>query len=343
MRSFYDLLAVAPDASQDAVKKAYFSYLRRVHPDKGEADADPEGISIGTTIWNTLKDPIKRKTYDLWLKEQELRANKGTIVEAIEIDVDEEELEEYCRCGDKYLITPAEISQIVDRGVFECASCSLCLEMFTSPDMEDTRPKRATAKIVVLGDSGVGKSALCATIAGRPDEHQPSTVGCKISLARHNYRGGSVDTRREVVSLWDIGGQVAHRTASSVFLEGAHGAILVHDLANSKSEDNLWQWMALLDPETAKRTPQCARPLMAFIESAHIPILIIGTKVDLANNRNAIKLDRSPYERINVDCRRLIAPGSTNSIILSRFLDSAIDRVHAPNINEAKRRVIWPS
>ncbi|CAJ0929134.1 unnamed protein product, partial [Mesorhabditis belari] len=348
MLNFYDVLKIQPEASFEEVKKAYFTFLRRVHPDKKHEEADPTSVTLATLIWNTLKDSTKRREYDLFIREQELRAKKGTIIEQVVIDAKDVEIEEYCRCGDQFLVRSSEAEQIVDRGVFECASCSLCLEMFTSPaadssfGADENRIRRSTAKIVVLGESGVGKSSLCASLAGSLGENHSSTVGAKISLVRHAYRAGTVESRKELVSLWDIGGQAAHRQASAVFLDGAHGAILVHDLSNSKSEENLWQWMSLLDPETAKRTPQMARPLLSYIESAHIPILLIGTKADQAPNRIANKGERCPYERINVDCRRAIAPGSTNSIILARFFDSAIDRVTAP-IADTKRRVFWPT
>ncbi|KAK6011562.1 hypothetical protein OSTOST_23345, partial [Ostertagia ostertagi] len=53
----------------------------------------------------------------------------------------------------------------------------------------------------------------------------------------HEYKAGTSEQRSELMELWDIGGSGAHRAASVVFLDGAAGAILVHDLSNKKSEE----------------------------------------------------------------------------------------------------------
>ncbi|KAK6058720.1 DnaJ domain protein [Cooperia oncophora] len=131
MRSFYDILEVSACASAEEVKRAYFDYLRRIHPDKSAGAAKSEdSIDYATFIWTTLKDTNKRREYDCWLREQQYRETKGTVAERIEIGSDDTDpIVEPCRCGDYYSIASEEIQKIVDVGIFECASCSLCLEV----------------------------------------------------------------------------------------------------------------------------------------------------------------------------------------------------------------------
>ncbi|EYC41110.1 hypothetical protein Y032_0581g266 [Ancylostoma ceylanicum] len=138
MLSFYDILQVSPDSSAEELKRAYFDYLRRIHPDKGaESEGSSDSVTFATHIWSILKDPTKRREYDYWLREQEYRKNKGTVAERIEITDDETEpIVEPCRCGDHYNISAEEIEKIVDTGVFECGSCSLCLEVVKSSVQE---------------------------------------------------------------------------------------------------------------------------------------------------------------------------------------------------------------
>lgn len=64
-----------------------------------------------------------------------------------------------------------------------------------------------------------------------------------------------------------------------------------------------------------KPRPQSnTRNLTADIESCHIPVLTVGCKMDLAPHRTP-----QAYDRINVDCRKNIPPGSTTSMALARL------------------------
>ncbi|VDM79198.1 unnamed protein product [Strongylus vulgaris] len=260
-------------------------------------------------MYSTIQDSAKRREYDHWLREQNYRRNKGTIAERIEISEDDTEpIVEPCRCGDNYeisleevrkhLIAIAEqpmriqldmlqIQKIVDIGVFECCSCSLCLEVV-----------KARPSIQLI---------LCL----RPSADSPSTIGASISMAWHEYKAGTSEQRSELMELWDIGGSGAHRAASAVFLDGAAGVILVHDLSNKKSEE----WLTLIDGKPRSIGSSASRSLLADIESCHIPILTVGCKLDLAPHRGP-----SAYDRMNINCLRPIPPGSTASMALARYV-----------------------
>lgn len=71
---------------------------------------------------------------------------------------------------------------------------------------------------------------------------------------------------------------------------GATGAILVHDLSNSKSELSLVQWLTLIRGDNSLASnlvcsPSIIRPLLSDIENTPIPTLIVGCKLDLAPGR----------------------------------------------------------
>ncbi|GMR47989.1 hypothetical protein PMAYCL1PPCAC_18184 [Pristionchus mayeri] len=129
MRSFYEILGVEENSSQEEIKIAYHDLLRKSHPDKGNDQAEAT-IQLVAVIGKTLRDKTNRDNYDRWLREQRLRAARGTIVESIEVRQEEiHHLVEYCRCGDEYDIDREQLLQVVDIGVFECPSCSLCLQV----------------------------------------------------------------------------------------------------------------------------------------------------------------------------------------------------------------------
>uniref|UniRef100_A0A915CJA4 Uncharacterized protein n=1 Tax=Parascaris univalens TaxID=6257 RepID=A0A915CJA4_PARUN len=70
----------------------------------------------------------------------------------------------------------------------------------------------------------------------------------------------------------------------TVMIRGAAGAILVHDLSNSKSEASLAQWISLLRGDSSSALTSLPsisnlRPLLADIESTPIPTLVVGCKL----------------------------------------------------------------
>lgn len=115
-------------------------------------------------------------------------------------------------------------------------------------------------KVLVLGDSGVGKSTFVNNLTGKCDQIPTSTIGCNaqvyplysrllFKVFMHQYAGGTPKECFEIVELWDISGSNVHRkTAASVFFDNPiHGVIFVYDLSNSRSEENLALWTQVLE------------------------------------------------------------------------------------------------
>ncbi|OON18507.1 GTP-binding domain protein [Opisthorchis viverrini] len=107
-------------------------------------------------------------------------------------------------------------------------------------------------KVVLVGDSGVGKSSLLHLLCHQQPLLNPSyTVGCSLEVKIHQFRPQSNEERPFFIELWDVGGCNAHANARSVFYQGAHGLILVYDCTNSKSQVNLRKWLS----EVLQKTP----------------------------------------------------------------------------------------
>lgn len=201
-------------------------------------------------------------------------------------------------------------------------------------------------KILVLGDSGVGKTSFVHLAAHNELIKAPSwTVGCSVEVKLHEYKEGTPGRITYFVEFWDVGGSRNHRNSRHVFYNPCHGVILVHDLTNRKSEQNLTKWMQeLMDRETG-----VAHNGMSFdgidtenfLGSTDIPILVIGTKLDLVDDKKMatrmlpVSVNFSADE-ILLDCRqtRYLAAGTSNAVKLSRFFDKAIEKqYHSKNIN----------
>lgn len=211
-------------------------------------------------------------------------------------------------------------------------------------------------KVLVLGDSGVGKSSLVHLICHNQAIANPSwTIGCTIDVKLHEYKEGTPAQNAEKIELWDIGGSRGHSSARNVFFNGFHGIILVHDLTNIKSEQNLRKWLGHVfnsrEPTVKENTSINTSVLSAalfpvnteddydfdmesFFER-NIPVLIVATKSDLTVPA-AQRCSQTTYslaeecgaEQIQINCHqtRSLAPGSTNAVLLSRFFDKVCER-----------------
>merc|ERR1711946_91965 len=84
-------------------------------------------------------------------------------------------------------------------------------------------------RILVVGDSGVGKSSLVHLLChGQPITNPSWTIGCTVDVKLHEFREGTSLQKTHFVELCDIGGTSGHQNARSVFYTPAHGIILVH-------------------------------------------------------------------------------------------------------------------
>ncbi|XP_030386612.1 rab-like protein 3 [Scaptodrosophila lebanonensis] len=213
-------------------------------------------------------------------------------------------------------------------------------------------------RIVIVGDSGVGKTCLTHLIAHNESLTRPGwTVGCNIQVKIHEFKEGTARQSPYFVELFDIGGSLSHKNTRSIFYTGVHGIILVHDLTNVKSQEQLLEWLFEIVNKEGKDTYKCratSRPttplpnygqadahlrfdLEEFLGATQTPILVIGTKLDLVDERRQPKTavkkaggiaDKCGAEEIWLNCRdtRSLAAGTTDAVKLSRFFDCVIEK-----------------
>ena len=118
---------------------------------------------------------------------------------------------------------------LVDAGSTELALVSDWDRAVSAPAATTTY---ANAKVLLLGDSGVGKSGLAMVLAGEEFRATESTHGRRIwRLPGGRGAGSSVDNRD--VLLWDLAGQPGYRIVHQLHLEGAALALILFD---AKSE-----------------------------------------------------------------------------------------------------------
>ncbi|KAJ9630850.1 ras GTPase [Taxawa tesnikishii (nom. ined.)] len=113
----------------------------------------------------------------------------------------------------------------------------------------DRAPKMATPlydylfKLLLIGDSGVGKSCLLLRFADDTyTESYISTIGVDFKIRTIELDGKTVK-----LQIWDTAGQERFRTITSSYYRGAHGICVVYDVTDMDSFNNVKQWLQEID------------------------------------------------------------------------------------------------
>jgi len=115
----------------------------------------------------------------------------------------------------------------------------------------------ATLKILIVGESGVGKSSLLLRFTDDTfDPEQCATIGVDFKV-----KNISVDDNNVKLAIWDTAGQERFRTLTPSYYRGAQGVIMAYDVTNRKSFAKLATWMSEIDAYATK--PNIVRMLVA--------------------------------------------------------------------------------
>ena len=123
-------------------------------------------------------------------------------------------------------------------------------------------------KILILGDSSVGKTSLLLKYA---DGYFPTiyvaTIGVEYKIKQINVNGLDIN-----LQIWDTAGQERFRSITQNFMKGADGIMYVYDITEKSSFDNLKNWIRQSEDSTE-----------GFKK------IIVGNKSDLELDRNVPK------------------------------------------------------
>eukprot|EP00522_Entomoneis_paludosa_P004705 CAMPEP_0172471334 /NCGR_PEP_ID=MMETSP1065-20121228/67765_1 /TAXON_ID=265537 /ORGANISM="Amphiprora paludosa, Strain CCMP125" /LENGTH=279 /DNA_ID=CAMNT_0013229429 /DNA_START=116 /DNA_END=955 /DNA_ORIENTATION=- len=143
-------------------------------------------------------------------------------------------------------------------------------------------PRKKTLKIVILGDSGVGKTSLMNRYStGKFTGQYKATIGADFltkEVVVTDWYG-----QRHVVTLqiWDTAGQERFQSLGVAFYRGADCAMLTYDLTDPHSLDNLNHWRSEFLNQVGG--PMAIASLSPT--SAQFPFVVVGNKMDKTNDR----------------------------------------------------------
>ncbi|KAM5440201.1 Rab GTPase ypt31 [Microsporum canis] len=120
-------------------------------------------------------------------------------------------------------------------------------------------------KVVLIGDSGVGKSNLLSRFTRNEfNLDSKSTIGVEFAT-----RSIQVDSKTIKSQIWDTAGQERYRAITSAYYRGAVGALLVYDVSKHQTYENVTRWLKELRDHA----------------DSNIVIMLVGNKSDLRHLR----------------------------------------------------------
>ncbi|EPZ34091.1 secretion-related small GTPase [Rozella allomycis CSF55] len=127
-------------------------------------------------------------------------------------------------------------------------------------------------KVVLIGDSGVGKSNLLSRFTKNEfNLESKSTIGVEFATRSIQIDGKTIKTQ-----IWDTAGQERFRAITSAYYRGAVGAFLVYDIAKQVTFESISRWLKELRDHA----------------DSNIVIMMVGNKSDLRHLR-AVSTDEA--------------------------------------------------
>ncbi|KAK3218836.1 hypothetical protein Dsin_012806 [Dipteronia sinensis] len=130
---------------------------------------------------------------------------------------------------------------------------------------EEEKTEDYLFKIVLIGDSAVGKSNLLARFAR--NEFYPnskSTIGVEFQTQKMEINGKEIKAQ-----IWDTAGQERFRAVTSAYYRGAVGALLVYDISRRQTFDSIGRWLNELHTHS----------------DMNVVTILVGNKSDLKDAR----------------------------------------------------------
>ena len=125
--------------------------------------------------------------------------------------------------------------------------------------------RRTLLKVIILGDSGVGKTSLMNQYVNKKFSNQyKATIGADFL------------TKEVQFEIWDTAGQERFQSLGVAFYRGADCCVLVYDVNSMKSFDNLNNWREEFLIQASPSDPD------------NFPFVLLGNKVDVDSGNSRV-------------------------------------------------------
>jgi len=170
-------------------------------------------------------------------------------------------------------------------------------------------------KLLLIGDSGVGKT--CILFRFSEDAFNTtfiSTIGIDFKIKTIELRGKKIK-----LQIWDTAGQERFHTITTSYYRGAMGIMLVYDITNAKSFDNIAKWLRNIDEHA----------------NEDVERMILGNKCDMDDKR-VVSKERGESIAREHNIYFLETSAKTNINIETAFIQLAEAILDKSNVQETK-------
>ena len=139
-----------------------------------------------------------------------------------------------------------------------------------------------TLKVCIFGEGGVGKTTLVNRyLTGIFEAHTKMTLGLDFYIKEIE-----LDDKKIILQIWDFGGEDKFKFLLPSYIKGANGGIFMYDITRYTSFKNMHVWLNTFKYDWDK-------------DKAFPPILLVGGKIDLKDQRAVNKEDAKNSAKIN--------------------------------------------
>ncbi|XWS59604.1 hypothetical protein CRYUN_Cryun08bG0136400 [Craigia yunnanensis] len=167
-------------------------------------------------------------------------------------------------------------------------------------------------KILLIGDSGVGKSSLLVSFISASAEDLAPTIGVDFKIKLLTVGG-----KKLKLTIWDTAGQERFRTLTSSYYRGAQGIILVYDVTRRETFTNLSDVWAK-EVELYSTNQDCVK-------------MLVGNKVDRDSER-AVSREEGIALAKELGCMFLECSAKTRENVEQCFEELALKIMEVPSL-----------
>lgn len=167
-------------------------------------------------------------------------------------------------------------------------------------------------KLVLIGDSGVGKSCLLLRFADDAfTESYISTIGVDF-----RFRTVKIDNKTVKLQIWDTAGQERFRTITSAYYRGADGIIMIYDVTSQESFEHVNDWLKEVNRYASEGTCK----LLVGNKSDRVPDKVVSSETakEFADELGIPCLETSAKSAKNVDEAFLTLAGELIKLRMAR-------------------------
>lgn len=179
-------------------------------------------------------------------------------------------------------------------------------------------------KLLLIGDSGVGKTCLLFRFSDDAfNTTFISTIGIDFKI-----KTVEVDGKKIKLQIWDTAGQERFHTITTSYYRGAMGILLVYDITQEKTFDNIAKWLRNIDEHASEGVER----------------LILANKCDLEDKRMVSK-ERGETIARDQNVRFYETSAKENVSVEEAFMkltEDILKKHEAGAVNEATKGVILP-